>query len=195
MKRIKERMPTKQELHKYRILRPIAHLLADTRLWHLNRRTVASGVAIGILMGFLPIPIQMLLAATIAIIAKANVPLAIISTWISNPLTMAPIFAFNYYIGSLLLDSEIHFSMESAMNMRLLLDLGYDILLPLYLGSLVMGIVVSALSYGIIRGWWRYKVIQDYQRRQKRCKKQRQIQVQQQQQKYRDQQQNEKHNQ
>lgn len=89
MRKIKERMPTKQELHNYKVLKPIAHLLADSRLWHLNRRTVASGVAIGVLMGFLPLPIQMLLAATVAIIAKANVPLAIVSTWITNPFTMA----------------------------------------------------------------------------------------------------------
>lgn len=195
MRKIKERMPTKQELHNYKVLKPIAHLLADSRLWHLNRRTVASGVAIGVLMGFLPLPIQMLLAATVAIIAKANVPLAIVSTWITNPFTMASVFALNYYVGSLLLDSKVHFSVNSAMSMRHLLDMGYDILLPLYLGSLVVGIIVSSITYGIIRGWWRYKVVQDYHRRKRESKKQKQVQIKQQKQAEKIQQQDERHNQ
>ncbi len=160
-------MPTKHELHKYRILKPIAHWLTDSRIWHFHRRAVAAGVAIGLFMGFLPLPIQMLLSAIAAVIVRANLPLALGCTWVSNPLTMPPIFAFNYYIGSLILPADPNFSI-SDINLSNVLELGSNILLPLYFGSVVVGLVVAVISYSIIRSWWRYKIVKHHRHRKTR---------------------------
>ncbi len=75
-------------------------------LWHINRRSVAKGVAIGLWVSFLPIPFQMLWAALLAFWFRANLPIAIILTWITNPFTFVPINFFIYQIGSWILNEN-----------------------------------------------------------------------------------------
>ncbi len=78
-------------------------LLRRPWLWHLGRRSVALGAGIGVFFGFL-IPIaQIAAAATSAMLLRANLPVAVLATLVSNPLTYAPIFLFAYRTGAALL--------------------------------------------------------------------------------------------
>ena len=61
----------------------------DTKLWGFKRTSVARGCAIGLFCCMIPMPLQMLLAAAIALVWKANIPLSVALVWVSNPLTMA----------------------------------------------------------------------------------------------------------
>lgn len=57
--------------------------------------------------------------------------------------------------------------------MKTLSELGGQVLLPLYTGSVVVGLVLAALSYVIVRLWWRYSLVRHhYQRRQRNGSKQ-----------------------
>ncbi len=68
-------------------------------LWTLNRRTVAKGVAAGLLVAFVPIPVQLILASVVAFLIRANLPIAILSTLVTNPFTFVPINLLIYHIG------------------------------------------------------------------------------------------------
>lgn len=67
----------------------------------MHRRAVALGIAIGLMTGLIPGPVQMLLAALIAIPLRANIPAAMFATLYTNPLTFVPLYLLAYQIGSL----------------------------------------------------------------------------------------------
>ena len=99
-------LPTPAELRENRLLQPVAHLLNNPELWHLNRRSAAGAVFIGLFCAWLPIPSQMVLAALLAIGFRCNLPISVALVWITNPLTIPPMFYFAYRLGAWLLDMQ-----------------------------------------------------------------------------------------
>ena len=62
----------------------------------------AKGAALGVFSGCFPFfGFQTLLGVFLAKLAKGNIFLAVIGTWISNPLTYIPLYYFNYQVGSI----------------------------------------------------------------------------------------------
>jgi len=85
---IHRKMPTRQGMADNRWLAPIAHRFLSPELWRFTRRSVPRGVALGLFAGFI-IPIgQIFLAAFLALPARANVPVAALVTFITNPFTL-----------------------------------------------------------------------------------------------------------
>lgn len=101
MKRwLKKWLPTHDAMHQSKNTRWIANWLrAHPYLWALNRKNVAKGVAAGLLVAFIPIPLQILLASLLALLIRANLPIAIASTLITNPITFVPLNVLIYHIG------------------------------------------------------------------------------------------------
>ncbi len=85
-------LPTEDKLKSSRSLRWLGPLLNRPWLWHFNRKSVAAGVGIGVFFGFLIPVLQIAFSAIVAIVLRANLPVAAISTLVSNPFTYAPIF-------------------------------------------------------------------------------------------------------
>ena len=160
-------------LHKVRE-HPSLHFLGDhlTRhnLWHLHRNSVARAFAIGIFCALLPIPFQMILAAVLAVLWTANLPLSVILVWITNPLTMPPIFLTTYHIGLWVLGREaVHIEFEWSWNiLSMLLSSLSDIGLPLLVGSLVAGLLCAFVSYFAIQFYWRWYVVRIWRTRHKK---------------------------
>ncbi len=70
-------------------------------LWRINCDSVSRGVAIGLFAAAIPLmPFQMVIAAFLAIMIRANLPISVAVCWISNPFTLVPITYFTYYIGN-----------------------------------------------------------------------------------------------
>ncbi len=60
-------------------------------LWRINCDSVSRGVAIGLFAAAIPLmPFQMVIAAFLAIIIRANLPISVAVSWISNPFTLVP---------------------------------------------------------------------------------------------------------
>lgn len=100
-RRLRRWFPTAQTLQETRGFGWLSHYFhAHPMLWVMHRRGVALGVALGIGIGVFPVPLQMPAAMLAAVACKANVAAAAAATWLTNPFTMAPIWALAAYLGS-----------------------------------------------------------------------------------------------
>jgi uncharacterized protein (DUF2062 family) len=107
-KRLRRWLPTAQSLEQTRGFAWLGHYFREhPRLWVLHRRGVALGVALGIGIGVFPVPLQMPAAMLAAVLLKGNVAAAAAATWVTNPFTMAPIWALAAFLGSLVIGREV----------------------------------------------------------------------------------------
>ncbi|MBI1397411.1 MAG: DUF2062 domain-containing protein [Betaproteobacteria bacterium] len=103
LRRFKKFLPGRETVERNRLLRPFAPLLDRGYLWHFNRRAVARGVAVGLFFGLI-IPVAQIVFAAIAAVAfRANVPIAALSTLVTNPFTFPPIYFVAYRLGGWIL--------------------------------------------------------------------------------------------
>lgn len=165
----KKYIPQPDKLKKNKILALLGSKIYEQDLWHLNRKSVAKAFLNGLFWAALPMPLQMLAAALFAIPLRANIPLSIALVWISNPITMPFLFYFNYLIGTLVVGSN-HAS-EFQLSIEWIWSKLEHIWLPLYIGSLITGIVSGALGYLAILILWRHKVNKRWNARKLRTKK------------------------
>jgi len=88
-KQYRKHAPSKEELQRSKLLRPLGKRIWASELWRLTRRSVPAGVAIGLFVGiFLMIPgLQIVGAALLAVPFRANIPIAAAMTFVSNPAT------------------------------------------------------------------------------------------------------------
>lgn len=96
-------------MERSRLLRPVAHRVLQPSLWHFNRRSVPRGVALGVVTGVLFPFAHMPLAAVLALPVRANVPVAVGTTLVNNPVTIGPLLWAAYRIGRwvLRMDSNV----------------------------------------------------------------------------------------
>ena len=69
------------------------------KLWHWSRRGVAMGVALGVFFGLIIPVAQIPASVAAAVVMRANIPAAIASTLVSNPVTFGPIYYGAYKLG------------------------------------------------------------------------------------------------
>jgi len=122
----------------------------------INRRSVTRGVGIGLFWGFIPMPMQMAAVLATTPFIRFNVPIAISMVWLSNPVTMPPMYYMEYLTGNFLLGQEgihnVELTVEWFKN-----NLG-DIFVPLYVGTAFYSIVVSGLIYLGLNWLWIHSV-------------------------------------
>ena len=164
-KLIKRWMPDHQTIKSNKHLQIFGDLLHNPNLWHLNRKSISKAFAVGLFFAFMPLPFQMVLAAGMAIIVHANLPLAIALVWITNPITMPAIFYFCYLVGTWILNSpyqEFVFQPTWSWIVESVSTIGP----ALFVGSLVLGSLFSFLSYFTIQLIWRYSISRTWKKRQ-----------------------------
>jgi uncharacterized protein (DUF2062 family) len=89
-------MPTREQMEHNRFI-PKSVLRAE--LWRFTRRSVPRGIALGIIVGVLLPFAQIIFAAILSLPVRANVPLAALTTFITNPFTTPLIWALSYQVG------------------------------------------------------------------------------------------------
>ena len=164
-KLIKRWMPDHQTIKNNKHLKIFGDLLHNPNLWHLNRKSISKAFAVGLFFAFMPVPFQMVLAAGMAIIVHANLPLAIALVWITNPITMPAIFYCCYVVGTWILNTpyqDFTFQLSWEWVIESLSTIGP----ALIVGSLVLGSLFSLLGYFTIRLIWRYNISRTWKKRQ-----------------------------
>lgn len=139
-------------------------LLDDRDLWRLNRRSTARAAAIGIFCSMIPVPFQMVIATAAAIGAGCNVPVALVMCWITNPLTMGPIFFGAYKLGAWILRVPQR-EAEFRISLDWLVTTFAVIWPPLVLGCIVLGVCGAVLGFYFTHLVWRLSVIREWRSR------------------------------
>jgi uncharacterized protein len=175
-------MPDRERIRQNRWLRWLGPRLMHPRLWHFSRRGVAIGVGVGVFFGLLIPVAQIPFAAGFAVLLRANVPAAIGSTLVTNPVTFAPIYIMAYRLGSALLgepppavedipdeltvtpDDEDPVVGWWSRAWKAISALGG----PLLLGLAIMASGSGVLTYLLISLAWRLKTTLEWARRRRR---------------------------
>lgn len=168
---LKRYMPKPEQIKQNKSLRFLGTLLHDSNLWHLNRHSVSRAMAIGLFMALIPMPMQMAASAAVAVPSRANLPISVGLVWLTNPVTMPPVFYAQYKIGTWLLGTP-----ERSMPMELSLawfaaELQH-IWQPLYAGALLSATVMAIVGYVGTMLYWRFWVSRNWKRRKLRRRSQ-----------------------
>lgn len=160
-------LPTHESIRRNRFITFfVGTALHHHNLWHLNRRSVAGGVAVGLFCGLIPGPLQMLGAAIAAIALRVNLPVAMLMTWYTNPFTIVPLYYAAYKLG-------MYVTGHTPRNMAVPeLDLNFSNLgewipmlmswitvmgKPFLLGLLLLAAILAVLGYfAVLLGWRLY---------------------------------------
>jgi len=111
----------------------------------------AKGLAIGVFSGCFPFfGFQTLIGVFLAKLAKGNIFLAAIGTWISNPFTYIPLYYFNYKVGSIFLTNAPNNMIKKNLVINNIWQQGTNFSLRLLLGSSFVGFLLALISGSIV---------------------------------------------
>jgi len=161
---IKRYMPDPNKIRHHKHLQIFGSLLHNPNLWHMNRRSVSGAFGVGLFFAWVPVPFQMILAAAAAIPLRVNLPISVGLVWVTNPLTMPPMFYFAYVLGSWILGTPPgDFAFE--LSIEWLKQSLIHIWRPFLLGCAILGVISSVVGYSSIRLLWRLHLIRVYRKR------------------------------
>ena len=161
---IQRNMPTREQMEKSRIMRPFAARVLRSELWRFTRRSVPRGVALGMLVGIIVPFAQILFASLMCLPVRANVPIAALTTFVTNPFTTPLVWVLGYNIGAWMLRVDamtvvapVNTAMEHSQFGDMLQWLTGATLVTAF-GLVVLAVVASAVSYLVSGFVWRFVV-------------------------------------
>ncbi len=173
----RKHLPDGDSVRENKYLSWLGTSLHHPNLWHLNRRSVAGGFAIGLAAGLVPGPLQMLAAALIAVPLRTNLPVALATTLYTNPFTIAPLHLLAYGYGRLLLGANQRsmavqpYEWDWANwidSLRALAEWTLALGKPLAVGLPALALTLALAGYFAVQLAWRAYVIHAWRSRQKR---------------------------
>jgi uncharacterized protein (DUF2062 family) len=173
----RKHLPSHESIVGHRWLGRFSRFLGHPNLWHLNRHSVAGGVALGLFSGLVPGPLQMLTALVLAIPLHVNLPVALLTTLYTNPFTIVPLYLLAYAYGSLLLGGTgqpaairafemdwLHLGDSMVALAQWMLSLGPR----LGVGLAALALTLAAVGYFAVQVAWRAHVSLAWRARAKR---------------------------
>ena len=166
-------LPSHESVRDNRHIARFGGFLNHPNLWHLNRHSVAGGVAVGMFSGLVPGPLQMLTAALLAVPFRVNLPVALATTLYTNPFTIGPLYVLAYLIGRLIVGGRAaapgsppeiewsHLGASFEAYGQWILSMG----MPLAVGLPALALILAALGYACVQIGWRAYVIRAWRRR------------------------------
>ena len=169
---LKKYLPDPEMINRNPWLRPFASSLLHPRLWHLNRHSAAGAVAAGLFCGLIPGPLQMLGAALCALVFRVNLPLAMLVTLYTNPITLVPIYLVAYQIGRLMIGERNGFIMPPEFSIAGFI--GWTEAMPIWMlavakplgiGLVVLACGLAVLGYFTTKAAWRFYLVAAWKKR------------------------------
>lgn len=172
-------LPSHDSIKQNRHVARLGPWLQHHNLWHLHRRSVAGGVAVGLFAGLIPgsNPVQFTAAALLAIGFKVNLPIAVAVTLYSNPLTIVPLYYAAFKLGELVLFNrggelpELALALEGK-GFREWVPAALEWLAsagkPLLIGLPLLAVSLAVIGYVLTDHAWRAHVRIAWRRRQQK---------------------------
>ena len=171
---IRKNMPTREQLERNRFIRPFAGKVLRSELWRFTRRSVPRGVALGLLVGIIVPFAQILFASLLSVPVKANVPLAALTTFVTNPVTTPLIWVAAYWVGGWLLRVDaativapVNTAIERTELQQFLEWLTGATMVTAF-GLVVIAVVSASVSYLVSVWVWRWWTARKWSRRRAR---------------------------
>ena len=145
-------------------LRRFEMLFTHPTFLSVSRRSVAGAIWVGLFIGLLPLPGQTIIAILAGLLLRVNMPIVAVTPLITNPLTMGPIFYWEYNLGRLILDiPPANFTIDLSWEW---VTTGFiAIWKPLLLGCFISATIVASIGYLSVSVTWRLIVAARYRRR------------------------------
>ena len=127
-----------------------------TEYLSINRKSISTGLLIGIFWAFIPMPMQMVAVLSLTPFIKFNVPIAISMVWLSNPITMPFMYYMEYQTGVYILGLESINDAKFDFEFTIVWfkENWSNFLYPLYVGTIPYAVGVSSFVYFIINRLW-----------------------------------------
>lgn len=158
--KVRRQAPGKDEILASPWMAPVRPHLQDDRLWHLERQSVARGVAAGLFMGLLLPVAQIVFAVVASVMVRGNVPVSAACTLVTNPLTVPPIYYAAYQLGERMLPETLDLTwLMSDATHWLGQSLNWAIThgTPLMTGLLMLATAGAALGFACVHLLWRQR--------------------------------------
>ncbi len=130
-----------------KISKPLFH----RSLWVPCRDTVAAGLAIGLFFSMVPFIPQSIFAAVLAMRVRGNVPFAIAACFISNPITNAPFWLAQIWLGQWFINFFSlpipHFVEKVSIDLP---GVGVASLSNFIVGFVTLGTIMALAAYPIV---------------------------------------------
>ena len=169
-------LPDPAAVRASRLVRAFGGWLDHPSLWHLNRRSVSRAVGIGLFAGLVPGPLQMLAALLLGIPLRANLPVALLMTLYTNPLTIVPLYLVAFEYGKFLIGhsgGQVHIEpfqidwSNLAESLRGMFEWSMALGKPLAVGLVALALTLALAGTLAARLAWRLYVIAAWKRRQR----------------------------
>ncbi len=161
---IHRNLPTREQIEGSRWTRPFANRILRSELWRFTRRSVPRGVALGMLVGIIVPFAQILIASLLCLSVRANVPVAALTTFITNPVTTPLIWVLSYNVGAWMLRVDamtvvapVNKAMEHSEFGDMLQWLTGATLVTAF-GLVAVAVVAAAVSFLVTGFTWRFIV-------------------------------------
>ncbi|MFZ5522745.1 MAG: DUF2062 domain-containing protein [Pseudomonadota bacterium] len=169
-------LPRHETVITQRWIKPFGVWLHHPNLWHLHRRSVAGGVAVGLFCGLIPGPVQMICAALMAVLLRVNLPVAAFTTFYTNPFTILPLYALAYKLGAWVSGAHSGVAMAKLsfpeMQWHDWVSKLWDWLVmlgePILVGLPLLAVILASSGYIVMRVAWRVMVILKWRARLRR---------------------------
>jgi len=155
---LRKYLPDPHKITQSKSLRIFGKFIHEPNLWHMNRKSVSVAFLVGLFFMWVPLPSQMIFAAGAAIILRCNLPISVALVWITNPITMPPMFYAAYALGNWMLGQPAsHIEFEAsfdwiAQQMEVIWQ-------PFLLGCFTFGVVSGISGFVGIRLLWRLHIV------------------------------------
>jgi len=156
--------PDPASLRGHWLLRPFGDRLADPQLWTLHRRSVTYAFGAGLAICFIPLPVHLLSAVSIALLFRLSIPVICATTFLLNPFTAVPVYYFAYRVGAAVLPGPRQHFRFSATPHWFTHGLR-EVWQPFLLGCLVCAIVCGLIGWCALELLWRWQVLSRYRAR------------------------------
>ena len=166
---LRRHVPTRETVAENWLLRPFARHITQPNLWRMNHRSVPRAVALGLGIGVIIPFMHMVVAALLAVPARANIAIAAATTLVVNPLTIPPMYYAAYQIGKWELrrgqDVDPAAAAQVSGEVARFLFWMHHASGPIALGILTISACSAAIGYVASAFFWRRWITSKYRAR------------------------------